>query len=195
MANQGQMGFGKQVLQRLLGTRKSGSNRAIPLVARIRPSRGLRFVSCGSERPAIRQTLAPEMRGPASRLAAAPLTQAFFGNAVKPPYFGAWLSPTRLVMRPTSAPIITPPEGGCQECAATKAPDRELRQGWMFCQAGRPATRVPAFLFLRSRKAHQHQRPLDCRLPILREHDVQRSSGKMRRFATLCKSSGGSAEP
>ena len=45
----------------------------------------------------------------------------FSGDAIKGPYFGTRLSPKRLVMRPTSAPIITPPESGCQQNAAMKA--------------------------------------------------------------------------
>jgi hypothetical protein len=36
--------------------------------------------------------------------------------------FGTRLSPKRLVMRPASAAIITPPESSCQQNAATKAP-------------------------------------------------------------------------
>jgi hypothetical protein len=64
-------------------------------------------------------------------------SQTFLGNAEIPPYFGTRLSPKRLVMRPTSAPITTPPESGCQQNAAMRmfvadaedASSRELARG------------------------------------------------------------------
>jgi len=48
-------------------------------------------------------------------------TQAISRIAINRPYFGTRRSPKRLIMRPTSAPIIAPPESGRQENVAIKA--------------------------------------------------------------------------
>ena len=106
---------------------------------------------------------------------ARPSTQTFSGTAIKPPYFGTRLSPTRLVMRPTSAPIITPPESGCQENAAMKAPVADAAGKDASPSGAARDTHAPIIVLV----GHARQvpsRPPDHQLPIRHGHNVRRRS-------------------
>ena len=72
---------------------------------------------------------------------------------------------------------------------------RQTPAGRIPCQAGRPATHVPAFSFLRSRRARQLRSRLTAGVPINVDTMSNPLNREMRQFAALCKSSDGSAEP
>lgn len=113
---------------------KRGSSRGIPLVARIQPSRGLRFVSCELERPAIRQTGPRKCEGRRRVLLQLFRAKPFSGTPSNDRFLD---SPTFRVGNASPAHGIVSQRGATDRLTIARAdtcwrPDLALHKKWIF---------------------------------------------------------------